>query len=97
MQPQLVVGDGTCLQEARVRPLMTNRLAPVGSTLVFASCGGGVSGSLDELSPDGLMSLVTPAADPAASAYLSHSGWPELRVVALIGIVRPRLLMRCWR
>src|SRR5436305_6472816 len=69
MQPQLVVVDVTYLDEARVRPLMMNRFAPFGSTLVFASrgggawyddLGGGVSSPLDEPSPDALMSLVTP-------------------------------------
>jgi hypothetical protein len=69
MRPNLVVVDVTYLNEDRVRPLMMERFADVGSVLVFTSEGGGgwmddlgarVSGPLESHSPDSLLSLIAP-------------------------------------
>jgi hypothetical protein len=69
VRPHLVVIDVTYLSEDRVRPLMMERFADVGSVLVFTSEGGGgwmddlgarVSGPLDSHSPDALLSLIAP-------------------------------------
>lgn len=69
VRPHLVVIDVTYLSENRVRPLMMERFADVGSVLVFTSEGGGgwlddlgarVSGPLESHSPDVLLSLIAP-------------------------------------
>ena len=69
MRPHLVVIDVTYLSEDRVRPLMMERFADVGSVLVFTSEGGGgwmddlgarVSGPLESHSADALLSLIAP-------------------------------------
>lgn len=71
MRPNLVVVDVTYLSEDRVRPLMMERFAEIGSVLVFTSEGGGgwmddlgarVSGPLESHSPDLLLSLIAPPA-----------------------------------
>ncbi len=67
MRPHLVVVDVTYLSEDRVRPLMMERFADVGSVLVFTSENGGgwmddlgarVSGPLESHSADALLSLI---------------------------------------
>ena len=69
MRPHLVVIDITYLSEDRVRPLMMEQFAEVGSVLVFTSEGGGgwmddlgarVSGPLESHSADALLSLIAP-------------------------------------
>jgi hypothetical protein len=69
MRPNLVVVDVTYLSEDRVRPLMMERFAEIGSVLVFTSEGGGgwmddlgarVSGPLESHSADALLSLIAP-------------------------------------
>jgi hypothetical protein len=69
MCPHLVVIDVTYLSEDRVRPLMMERFAEVGSVLVFTSEGGGgwmddlgarVSGPLESHSADALLTLIAP-------------------------------------
>lgn len=71
MRPHLVVVDVTYLSEDRVRPLMMERFAEIGSVLVFTSEGGGgwmddlgarVSGPLESHSPEALLSLIAPPA-----------------------------------
>lgn len=67
IQPNLVVVDVTYLDEGRVRPLMMNRFAQLGSVLVFASetgggwmddLGQGRSGPLHDVNPATLLALV---------------------------------------
>jgi hypothetical protein len=69
MRPNLVVVDVTYLSEDRVRPLMMERFAEIGSVLVFTSEGGGgwmddlgarISGPLESHSADALLALIAP-------------------------------------
>jgi hypothetical protein len=67
LRPCLVVVDVTYLDESRVRPLMMDRFAHLGSVLVFASENGnawsddldtGVSGPLEGPTVSALLALV---------------------------------------